>query len=128
MIGFFITVNKEANINLFTSFFLLQRFPDFANNCHKIFGFTILYSLHLYQIAFQFISLCFSCSLCCLYCKGWVNFSLLAGIFSSKWTINPDLRFSKKNDMSSGSFIQTIFWSAKRNPCCGLNLGWNSIC
>ena len=32
-------------------------------NLHEIFGFECQDSLHLHQIAFQFISLCFSCFL-----------------------------------------------------------------
>ena len=34
-----------------------------VNNPDEIFGFEYKYFLHLHQIAFQFISLCFSCIL-----------------------------------------------------------------
>jgi hypothetical protein len=39
------------------------KLTGFVNNPHKIFGFQLKESLHLHQIAFQFISLCFSCLL-----------------------------------------------------------------
>lgn len=39
------------------------KIAQIVNNTAKIFGFKCKYPLHLQQIAFQFISLCFSCSL-----------------------------------------------------------------
>ncbi len=36
---------------------------EMKKNLHEIFGFECQVSLHLQQIAFQFISLCFSCFL-----------------------------------------------------------------
>jgi hypothetical protein len=39
------------------------KLAEIVNNHQKIFGFECEDSLHLQQIAFQFISLCFSCIL-----------------------------------------------------------------
>jgi hypothetical protein len=38
-----------------------MKLTGIVNNLSKIFGFQLKESLHLHQIAFQFISLCFSC-------------------------------------------------------------------
>jgi hypothetical protein len=37
------------------------KITEIVNILTKIFGFQLKESLHLHQIAFQFISLCFSC-------------------------------------------------------------------